>query len=174
MRAGDVGIAHARHGHNVTILSDAVESNRDRRSHAGLENVKAGPRPRDSRLFAVAVLGGVGRLVLALAVAFGLTRALWGYPHDVRRIYLALVAAAVLLTGAGCAARDARWLFQVAIWSFAVASLILGGAVARVYFARSPRVLSGRELSAGVGALVFFALACVYLRRGKGRSSRGR
>jgi len=134
--------------------------------------MNGGPRASNSRLAAVAVLGGVGRLVLALAAAFGLTHALWGYPPDARRIYLGLVAAAVLLAGAACIVRDPRWLLQVAVWGLAVACVILVGAIARVYFARSPRALWDRELYAGIAALAFFVFACIYLRRERRRGEK--
>jgi len=134
--------------------------------------MNARPRASDSRLFAVAVLGGIGRLVLALAVAFGLTHALWGNPPDVRRIYLGLAAAGVLLTSAAWLVRDPRWLLQVALWGLAVACVILVGATARVGLARSPHALRDRELYSGIAALAFFAFACVYLRRERRRRER--
>jgi hypothetical protein len=122
-------------------------------------------RAPDSRLVAIAILGALGRLILALALALGATHALWGYPPDPRRIYLALLASALLL---GCSAyliRDPHWLLPTVIWSGAVACVILLAAMAKGFLAHSPNMLRGRELYPGAGALAFFVFAVFYLRR---------
>jgi len=118
----------------------------------------------------VAVLALLGRIILVYAIAFGLTRAVWGYPPDIRRIYWGLLAASIFLFTAAWLIRDIDWLFDILIWSGTAACVLFLGGVAKVYFRRTPHTLSHVELYSGLAALgclipAYLWLICVTKRK---------
>ena len=127
------------------------------------------PNPPASRLVPAVILIVLGRVILPLAVASETSHALWGWPPGVRRIHVALAVAFVLLGGAACLLREFRWFLRAVLGGFAVAAILIAGAVARVSLARSPHALTEREIWAGIVALVFAVGASLHLRRRKHR-----
>ncbi len=121
-------------------------------------------RALDPKLVAIAILGGIGRLTLALALVLGGAHAVWGHPPDPRRIYFGLLASALLLGYSAYLIRDPRWLFRTVVWSGALACIILLGAMAKGFLVRSPHAFQGRELYMGIAALALLVVAVFYLR----------
>jgi hypothetical protein len=114
---------------------------------------------------AVAVLALLGRITLVYAIAYSMTYAVWGYPTDIRRIYWGLFAASVFLVTAAWLIGDLNWLFQILVWSSAVACVLFIAGIAKTYFRRSPHALSEIELYSGLAALGFLVPAYLFLAR---------
>ncbi len=110
------------------------------------------------------VLVILGRMIFLAAVSYGLIYLLWGYPLDVRRIYIGLLTATALLGGAACIIRDFCWLYDVIIWTCATACVVITAVILTLCLERSPHSLSDRELFAGAAALSFCIPAYLYLK----------
>ena len=89
----------------------------------------------------------LGRIALALSIAYGLSFLFLGYhpPQGATRIVTVLAGSLALLAIPVAIAKDPRWFLNVLVYGLCLGCLLFSSIVARVGLRRTPHGLSGQE-----------------------------